>query len=485
MNETLYETIIQITNETTKSAFVILDQAGHIQEIRTMQQAERKLATLYNQPFQKLLNKFFSTETKTLICQAFQECILHHQDKELCKIPLNTLNGQNEYFYLRFTPVLKNGSIIAFIKNITEPTLIEEEFNTLCEQTSEANQDLHSAMFKLDLQYMELEQAYKKLSALYKITSVVQKTVSLSDLLTEMLDSLIHELGYQNAAIFLYDDSTASLAIKAHRGYRDDIVIPLSQGITGYAASSRKFVHVPDVRNDDRYLPGSPDGFSELAIPLIVDDNLIGVFDVETPEGHPIKDYDISLLLSLSTQLALTIAHATYVTKVQLAANTDSLTRLYNHRYFKSVLDHEYKRAMRYNQPLALLMIDIDNYKLYNDQYGHPRGDEVLIEVANIIKFTAREVDIVARYGGEEFSVLCPETTAEEASIIAERIRYNIECYPFPNRETQPLGAVTVSIGVAGFPRDSAGSEDLIDHADQALYISKRTAKNCVHIFPL
>jgi diguanylate cyclase (GGDEF)-like protein len=179
----------------------------------------------------------------------------------------------------------------------------------------------------------------------------------------------------------------------------------------------------------------------------------------------------------------MTIAHANHVMTMKTEASTDGLTGLYNYRYFINVLQQEFKRALRYNRPLALLMIDIDFFKHYNDTNGHLAGDNTLQTVAAIIKESCRDVDIVVRYGGEEFAVLLPETTAMEAKEIAERIRKNVEEYPFPNGNLQPNGQLTISIGISGFHDEAYSYIELVEFADIALYDAKRSSRNCTCIY--
>ncbi len=161
-------------------------------------------------------------------------------------------------------------------------------------------------------------------------------------------------------------------------------------------------------------------------------------------------------------------------------ANRDGLTGLYNHRYFREMIEQELSRARRHDRSFSVLFIDIDHFKQYNDAHGHLAGDELLKTLARILQERCRSSTVAARYGGEEFVLLAPETDADGARQFAEILRDAVEKYPFPGRETQPLGSVTLSLGLATFPQDGQDTTQLIDHADKALYVSKHNGRNAV-----
>ncbi len=162
-------------------------------------------------------------------------------------------------------------------------------------------------------------------------------------------------------------------------------------------------------------------------------------------------------------------------------ADKDWLTGLYNRRYLRSALDSEISRSIRHQRSFSLILLDVDHFKIYNDTHGHLAGDEVLRGVAQILQNVGRSDHLCARYGGEEFVVLMPEANHEGALAVAERIRRAVEEHPFEERETQPEGAVTVSLGVATFPEDGVDGDALIGRADAALYLAKEKGRNCVH----
>ncbi len=169
-------------------------------------------------------------------------------------------------------------------------------------------------------------------------------------------------------------------------------------------------------------------------------------------------------------------------TKYEMAvytAITDQLTGLYNRGYFDHFLDREVKRSLRDHTPVAMLMMDIDNFKMINDVFGHQAGDRILEQLADIVKRNIRGIDLAARYGGEEFVVVMSNTDKYEAEQAGERIRQSIHAFDFDNIDSK----LSVSIGIAMHPHDAKSVEDLIEKADQALYRAKRDGKNRVSMY--
>jgi len=216
-----------------------------------------------------------------------------------------------------------------------------------------------------------------------------------------------------------------------------------------------------------------------LIVPVILRGKTIGalmVTDKSAEESFTVEDED--LLLNASFHMALALEKLWFYDKLQHMANLDGLTELYNHRAFQDRLDEEIERARRGNRTLALLMLDIDLFKIFNDTYGHLAGDEILKEVSKIIRASIRKMDVPARYGGEEFAVILPEVTLEGAILVAERIREEVE-HKRINFEGRHIG-VTISIGIAIYPEDGKDKKSLIASADLALYHAKRTGRNRV-----
>ncbi|MBS4006835.1 MAG: diguanylate cyclase [Clostridium sp.] len=160
-------------------------------------------------------------------------------------------------------------------------------------------------------------------------------------------------------------------------------------------------------------------------------------------------------------------------------AVTDELSGLFNHRFFYHCLEKEVDRVRRYQFPLALVIIDLDNFKMYNDKWGHPQGDRALACAARILQETVRASDTVARYGGEEFAIILPQTTLIQAKQLCERIREAIENTPIPLRKGEKTEPLTASFGVAAFEQDMTALQ-LVEEADRILYFAKKSGKNLV-----
>lgn len=212
--------------------------------------------------------------------------------------------------------------------------------------------------------------------------------------------------------------------------------------------------------------------------PLWSKDNPLGVIVVDNCiTAKNISEEDMKILTIFINQAAGAIENSKVFENTLIKAHTDALTDLWNYGYFQYRFDEELMKAVNQNYKLSLMMLDLDNFKKFNDTFGHPAGDTVLKIVAGILKDTSRKIDIVARYGGEEFTLILPYANKEETGIIAERIKKTIE-------ETKILNSnITISIGVASFDEDGRKKEEIIKKADLALYRAKTEGKDKVVLF--
>ena len=213
---------------------------------------------------------------------------------------------------------------------------------------------------------------------------------------------------------------------------------------------------------------------SLLCAPLKYKEGTIGVINIVNKKDKQLfNENDLRLLTLIGTQAATTIEN----NKLYELSITDGMTHLFVHRYFQARLSEEILRARRYGINVSLIMIDIDNFKKFNDTYGHQVGDNVIQIVASTIKDTIRTgIDIPCRYGGEELCIILPETKSEDAFLSAERIRKNIAEASLPHSSGNLH--ITVSLGVAAYPTHAKDKETLIKASDNAMYASKQTGKN-------
>lgn len=220
---------------------------------------------------------------------------------------------------------------------------------------------------------------------------------------------------------------------------------------------------------------------SFISYPIMLGDRRIAVMNfTDKADGDSFDDRDLELLQAIAPQLAVAIDRGTLKDKAgqfeQLSV-TDALTALLNRRYLEERLAEEIQRSKRHRFPMSLMMLDVDEFKSYNDNFGHPAGDIALRIVADVLKETLRAADVAARYGGEEFAVLLPQTTSSEAGAIAERIRLRIERTEFPKRK------VTVSIGIASISPEIESADQIVNAADNALYDAKNQGRNNVQTY--
>jgi diguanylate cyclase (GGDEF)-like protein len=221
---------------------------------------------------------------------------------------------------------------------------------------------------------------------------------------------------------------------------------------------------------------------SHLTLPLAVEGEILGCISLNNDQPNAFDAQDLQFFSVIGYQMAATLKHFQRFSSIKTMATYDTLTNLYNRRYFEERLGGETQKSFYGGTPLSLVMVDIDHFKKVNDTFGHTEGDKVLREIAALLKTSVRKKDTVARYGGEEFILILPEAGLEESSMIAERIRRLVENTSFQIGQAQIN--LTVSLGISNFPSHRPTSkEELVKMADQALYEAKRGGRNRVCIF--
>jgi len=222
--------------------------------------------------------------------------------------------------------------------------------------------------------------------------------------------------------------------------------------------------------------------FDFVLVPVITDDAVIALMRLSRPSKKPFTADELRFLEAVANQTALALERVKLIAFLENLSITDALTGIANRRHFEWRLSEEIERARRYKYPLSTLMLDLDHFKQVNDNYGHQIGDIVLQQVAQRLRRILRRTDFLARYGGEEFIVLAPQTPADRALILAERLRQVIAESPIPVADNLQIH-ITISIGVAVFPNHAQNESELVRAADAALYKAKQMGRNRVCMF--
>jgi len=324
---------------------------------------------------------------------------------------------------------------------------------------------------------------------------IVTKTSSLYALYREpsrLYEGIVKEaseLANAERCSLMISNDNEMLEIRAVKGvnrrFMENVKVRRGEGISGRVYESGSPILINGEAEIKEY-GNSPRSqyktLSSLSLPLKVNDEMIGVLNLSDKcSGAPFTPNDISMLnpfvLQASTLLKLGAYHETLeeVTKLSI---TDSLTGLFNRRYLDIRLEEEYLRAKRYHLILSLMILDIDNFKLFNDTEGHLAGDHILIEMSRVMSSAVRSHDILARFGGEEFAIIMPQTTKAEAFLVSERIRENIKRQIRPTWKRYQKKQITICSGIATYPECGAVKEDIIRYADRALYKAKNLGKD-------
>jgi diguanylate cyclase (GGDEF)-like protein len=309
---------------------------------------------------------------------------------------------------------------------------------------------------------------------------------SLDALLERVADALMDLLQYDTLIIYEADEAQRVLIpVLARDQYVDEIMsdkTPFGRGITGYAVEAREAVLANHAHLDPRtqVIPGTPDDPESLmSIPLITKGSVKGALNVYRQGEDAIFSKDeFEIVKRFGDAAALAIDNAHRRAELELAAQTDSLTGLYNHRHFHERLRAELNRASRKLDSCALLVMDIDDFKKVNDVFGHAAGDAVLVAIADLLRSTVRASDVACRLGGEEFAVILSSCDAGDALGLASRITSKLESIEF-----EAAGKITVSIGVAQGPQHAANPRELVACADAAMLTAKAKGKNRTLIF--
>lgn len=338
--------------------------------------------------------------------------------------------------------------------------------------------------------YRRSEEKVAQLTSLIRVVDAIGTVSSMNKLYDLALDVIKGLFAVEKGLINIINRQTGLLETVRSFGYSDEyrekhLDKPFERIEDCYVLKNDSAFLCADIETDNRCpnLVVDEDTRSVLCVPIRSGKNEYGILHMASRYTNAFDEEDATLANAIGEQLGMAVESAQLFEEINRLAITDGLTGLYNVRHLKRVLGEEVRRSLRYSRPLSFIMIDIDFFKYYNDNHGHPRGDEVLRILAGLLLKNTRDVDTVFRYGGEEFSVIIPEVPKQEAYAMAERIRRVVQEHVFPYEEEQPNGNLTVSMGVANLPEDALEGDELVEKADRALYRAKQIGRNQVCLY--
>lgn len=331
------------------------------------------------------------------------------------------------------------------------------------------------------------EQKLKLISDFSASTSVLDPTRKQEDLFRSIVENAANIVKADRVSLMLLDNEI--LRLKAAKGIDQHIAagirVKIGEPVAGKVFAEGEPLIIRDAVNE---LPWNGKFGSTyrtrsfISIPLIIRNKAVGVLNAADKNAGTIFSHeDFQILQSFAAHATVVLESSNYYQlseEMRELSITDSLTNLFNRRYFNERFEEEIQRSLRHDFKFALIFADIDNFKEFNDSEGHLKGDSLLKAIADIIRESTRGMDIPARFGGEEFAIILPQTDGKGAYQIAERIRNNIKDFCPRFWKNFPKNCITVSLGVSVFPDHGTYSHDLIKNADKALYRAKRLGKN-------
>ena len=329
-----------------------------------------------------------------------------------------------------------------------------------------------------------LVQSYRQLADVFHD---ILSEHSLDNLLERIADTLADLVPHDTLSIYQADDAQSVLIpVLARDKWAEKIMESRSefgQGITGWAALHREPVRANQAHLDPRTVtvPGTPPDEPEalISIPLIARDLVKGTLNIyRLGEDAAFSDDEFELACRFADAAALALDNAQIRAQLEHQAQTDSLTGLYNHRYFHDRLRAELTRASRSRDSVAVVMLDIDDFKRVNDVYGHGSGDQVLTDLAELLRGSLRGSDVVCRLGGEEFGMIMPSGDAGDAVALARRLTEKLAGVEFG-----PAGKITISVGVSQGPEHAMNPRELVACAEAAMMTAKARGKNQIVLF--
>jgi diguanylate cyclase (GGDEF)-like protein len=341
---------------------------------------------------------------------------------------------------------------------------------------------LFAAQASMALQNAQLHQRERKrtqqLRAINDVAQQMTGVLDRAEFLAKVCPLIQQAFQISQVSVLLKEED--EIVIRATSGtlspvYPEGYRVPAEGGFWGDCLARGRSLVQSDFKNN----PGTflcRDSAASICIPLVSFGQNLGILVLESDQSGAFRSEDMQALESVADICATAIQNVNYVEQVKQLAYLDGLTGIFNRRFFELRLAEEMDRARRFTTGMAVVMIDIDRFKMLNDEFGHLLGDEALRQISSLFHQNVRKIDVVCRYGGEEFAILLSQTEPQYALAVAEKLRRVVQEWQFPGVPRR----VTISGGVATFPGHGITRDELIDAADGALYRAKQEGRNRV-----
>lgn len=384
-----------------------------------------------------------------------------------------------------------DGSAAELVWELLASKRREEEQERLFADLQVAYDKIRGHERRLQSGKLELERANEALEAhlaeiffTHEFFKALTSFTGVADVTSLIVDGANGILGAEISAVYLYSEADSALRLAACQGRPAEWflpVVPVHQSVLGKAFREGLIEHT-DASGEPigSWCTQPADVRSEAAVSLRDGEFAFGILLIASGRARVLTVPERERLDVIANQASLALQNALLHEELERLSVTDRLTDLYNHGYFHQRLEEEIERCSRFGREMSLVMLDIDDFKRFNDRYGHPQGDTVLRTASAIIRENLREVDVAARYGGEEFVIVLPETDVAGAVMVAERVRASMMGHPFVPDDEGAAVVQTLSLGVAHYPAHAVTAAELVDAADKAMYRAKRAGKNRV-----
>ncbi|MBI4928768.1 MAG: sensor domain-containing diguanylate cyclase [Anaerolineae bacterium] len=336
------------------------------------------------------------------------------------------------------------------------------------------------------LMQKRIEHDFQRLKVVNQMTRSLAYSIETSQVMSLMSGAIQAVLDADTYFIGLVQDDHINLKLFYDDGeFFSNMSIDREGTLGGWVVNRRRSLLLTDAPNQlkdlglDGKIIGKPHvSLSWMGTPLQTPDHVFGVVAVASYKRNAFNNSDLELLENFAQQASITLDNAYHHAEVEEQSTQDSLTRVLNHSNFLKHFLKETEKAAQHHYPLSVIMLDVDHFKKYNDNYGHLVGDQVLVGLSELVRRYTKSSDLVGRWGGEEFIIALPQTSGIQANLVAERIRKAINRMEVFDRENNHIPPPTVSQGIALFPQESDRPETLLDMADKRMLLAKNRGRD-------